>query len=670
MNRRARALTLIELLVVIVVLAVGILTFIRIYPRGFFTLSLSRDYAKAQALARREIDRLERNAENLPLQILAVRYNVVNIGGNDVWQLVADATVSPFTLGAGGIIDEDGYIDVDNKDVFWRYYNDANRFRRVIGDGGAIPVPKQVGNHFGCLRILQFAPIAYGPDYDPNLLLVYSNDMIGEPLMETQAGQSIKNPALYQFKYDNEVPQMWLPGIAGRDVRYKINFSFYVSDPTTGYQRVDVIDQVVTVTENASFGDPLEADYDPATNTVKPFDLLAIAGVGGQFRGLDPDSITANRLFDPIPESSVFDPTYPYEYKVLNAELGMLLFNPIAYRYREPRPRGTRPLVAQVNYDVLDWHIIRDEFRADNTKRPLHKLSLERIKAIGNLQNDQRRYPGLGIPFPDGTGNFVQMDVAVIDLETGGLVLPFVNPNNWSEGRSYKIDYLRGTISLGSPFNPPPQNQEDLAQSITILPPGTSQSPITGINPAGRNFRVLYQAHNDWAVQVLKASARFRIVGSYLPGDQLGVGECYVGGWDSNLAGLPTRVYFPWCELGSKVTIREIWYWADGVLKTMRDQDFLIRAPRPQDTPNLPYIDITDVDASADTFDWQTYGYAVRGVAGATVRARVLWNTDRKEDVPGNTANDIQERMFLHDRWTEKWRYVIVESYLSRRDAL
>ena len=50
------------------------------------------------------------------------------------------------------------------------------------------------------------------------------------------------------------------------------------------------------------------------------------------------------------------------------------------------------------------------------------------------------------------------------------------------------------------------------------------------------------------------------------------------------------------------------------------------------------------------------------------MRARVIWNKAEKDDVPGDGANDILQRMDMHEAWTREWRKVEVESYLTRRD--
>src|SRR5437867_4452670 len=95
--RKRKAFSLIEVLVVIVVLLVGILSMMRIFPRGFLGLGVTRDYTMAQILARSQIDVLAVNAKDLPRQVLAVKYvftpNLLIVG---------DPDTAPGDLGPGG----------------------------------------------------------------------------------------------------------------------------------------------------------------------------------------------------------------------------------------------------------------------------------------------------------------------------------------------------------------------------------------------------------------------------------------------------------------------------------------------------------------------------------------------------------------------------------------
>jgi prepilin-type N-terminal cleavage/methylation domain-containing protein len=656
-QRKSSGFSLIEILVVLVVLVVGILTAMRLFPLGIIGLTNTRDYTIAQNMARTELDKLSANSADLPEQILPVRYNFV---GNRLL-LETDPTISPRELGAGGDILENGNVVVNGGgEVPWRYANDANRVRRIIGEGGTIPAPRPVGAEFGGLRILNFAPIVD----DPTLLLVYGREMEGDRTFNSSSGQMRRNPDSWEFDHDDGMAQVWLPGTEWRPVSYRLSFGYY-RDNGGQLERVDVIDAIVTVSTNPDPGNPAHALYDAVNDRVAPINLVNLIGNPPGFIEIAFDSVSAARLFDQVPLANAFDPRYPYEYKVLGGNLGAILFNPRAYNFRERRGRNRIPLVAQINYDVYDWHIISDEIRGDRTRSPIHKLRLQQLKATGDIQNDRRRYDGLNIPVPNGNGGIANdRDVVVLDLDTGGIVSPTVNPANANSAKSYKVDYLRGVIAFGSPLL---AGGGELSNTgITIILPDAAQTPITDVDPAGRNFRVLYKAHDDWAVQVFKAPQRIYVSNIAA----VGAAQAYVGGTPNGSGGLPTRIYFSPANLGAKVTIREIRY-RDGAnnLRVMQDQDFLIRASNAPGDPLgfLPSVNIQEADPNAASFDW-SYGYAVRGIGGSSVRARVIWNKAEKEDVPGDSPNEIANRMDLHEAWSRNWRKVEVESQLTRRD--
>ncbi|MER3466316.1 MAG: hypothetical protein C4340_04020, partial [Armatimonadota bacterium] len=138
MGRNRRGFSLVEILVTLVILAVGVLTLLRAFPIVLRGLGVTNDYTVAQILARREIDRLKGVADDLPEQILPVSYQFQLINGNWTLIIFSDPNVAPDDLGAGGNILEDGNIEIvnpagSNALIYWRYYNDANRIRRVIG---------------------------------------------------------------------------------------------------------------------------------------------------------------------------------------------------------------------------------------------------------------------------------------------------------------------------------------------------------------------------------------------------------------------------------------------------------------------------------------------------------------------------------------------------------
>jgi Tfp pilus assembly protein PilV len=90
-----RGASLVEVLVAILVLAIAILAFIRLYPSGFLALKRSGQSEAATRLAQQELERLKGRQDNLPYMIVPVKYEVIN--GQTV--LVIDPTTSPDEMG-------------------------------------------------------------------------------------------------------------------------------------------------------------------------------------------------------------------------------------------------------------------------------------------------------------------------------------------------------------------------------------------------------------------------------------------------------------------------------------------------------------------------------------------------------------------------------------------
>jgi hypothetical protein len=327
----------------------------------------------------------------------------------------------------------------------------------------------------------------------------------------------------------------------------------------------------------------------------------------------------------------------PYEYVLLDDRLGVLLFNPAGYNFKELRPGRRIPLVARVNYDVFDWRIIRDEFRIPSTLPLQTRLQIGGIRVKGGQRVDQAVYAGLDIPVADGSGGTETRDILLLDMETGGIYTKNSFVPDQSLGLLTFVDTDPGTPGL----------------QLQVVLPGQSV-PTTVPNAEGRAVRALYQANGEWSVQVLMAPSLYTVTYA-----QPSVAQYYVGG-SGPAGGSTTRIYFPSVDVGRKVVIGQIYY-LDGVgnLKSMQDQDFVVQNA-PGD-PLGPYVDITSVDPSAAVLDFTAYGYAVRRVKGASVAVRVLWN-------PSFWAigADPAENNLRFERWSQDWRRTVVETFLQR----
>jgi hypothetical protein len=619
---RKTGTSLVELLVVIVVFLIGILAVLQIFPGGFRVLSNTRNMAVARQLARQQSEMNKARADTMAEMILDVKYAVIGASMVDIF---VDGTHNPNDLGhPGDGIDANGNVTLGASTIGrWDLVAGSNRTRRVVAEGGRVPSPRQVGSDFGGLMLLHFAPVSFDPAY-PTLLQVYGNDMVrrfGAP------GFRVRSWEYFVEDPEEAAAQLYLPGDATRNLSYRLTMSAWISNGVSTFRRT-IVDTTIVV--NAGL---------PGNIGSFPLSSYAALQVGETFLGAEWESIRVSRLFDRIPAANAFTPNEPYEYKLLDDRLGILLFNPAGHNYKEVRPGRRVPLVARVNYDVFDWRIIRDEFRIPTVLPLQSRLQLGNLKVKGgSIRADSRPYDGLDIVVADGSGGTETRDFLLMDMETGGLYTP----------DSFTLDKSLGLLTFVD------ATPGGTLQSRLILP--GQAVPIT-VDSGGRAVRALYQANGEWAVQVLPAPSWFSVTYS-----QPSVAQYYVGG-SSGAGGAPTRIYFPINDIGRKVVIGEIWYRdGGGNLKSLNDQDFVIQNA-PLD-PLGPYVDIATVDPNAAAFDFAQYGYAVRRVKGASVAVRVLWNPS-----VFTLIGDQNENNSRFDRWAQDWRRTVVDTFLQRGES-
>ncbi|MBX3117816.1 MAG: hypothetical protein KF784_02040 [Fimbriimonadaceae bacterium] len=653
-SRLERGTSLIELLVVIVILLIGILGVVQVFPGGFGVLRDRAKATEATQLAGTMIDTLKSHSEQLPEMIVPVIY--LWNGSNVTIVTDPSRNNNDFSIAGGGVAQNGEVIDAMNNQLGqWQYLGAANIMRRIIGEGGRVPAPRQVGPAtFGGLMVLQFAPIVYNAQYS-NLFIVYGNEMVrgyGDP------GFRPARPWQY-FLEDADEPngRLYLPRPAinnfnGRWV-YRVQMTCWVSDGANTFRR-DVIGQTANVPFVVGGG-------------WQAFDLSTLAGLGGgeTFVGADWDTVRVQHVFDEVPTFT--GGSEVYEYQLLDANLGVLLFPPNAYDHQERRPGNRRvPLVSRVDYDVYDWRIIRDDFRVVDEDPYQAKLTLRNIKVINGFEADNTTYLGMPIPIPDGVGGTRQSDVILLDVETGAIVLH--DPNNPPDPTppvgttsdymsvdptrsSFVVDKSIGLVRFIDADRTTPGLQ------IRIIYPGDTVPTI--VNASGRLLRALYRANGEWSVQVLKAPATFNRAYGTPSVAQFYVGQTPLPNPPGGVGpGSATRIYFPGMDVGKKVVIGEIHYISGGTQQVMRDQEFTIR-PAAGD-PVGAFAEITEIDPGATTFDWSV-GAPVKRVKGASVSVRVLWNPSSFTLGPDPTAN-----LQAIERWGRNWRRYTVETYLQR----
>ena len=630
-NRLRRATTLVEILVVIVILLVGILAVLQIFPRGFQILVLARKNAQATALARDEAERLKAKPDGIPEQILPLEY-----GGTEEVTLPSDLGPAGQTLLADGTLVDGGGNNLGS----WRYKIAANRYRRIIGEAHSITAPRRVGalgTDFGSLVIPTFAPIdSMHPVFvNGNELAVEAaipDDLTQRGITDLFDTIATLNDFVYVMGPPTPEQYVFLP-TGATDRGYTVAATALVNH---NGQLVRRSFRNIPVTVNA-------ATPGASTGNFPLFRTSVAAAVVSQLTGGDtlgsvlPESVRIYRAFQNVASFSAD----PFEYRVLNVERGLFLFNPAAASEYASVDGRRIPIRCSFDYSVADWRILRTECRLNEGDRAQVQLPIGNLRT--HTQGGADSVPSSGFSAfdsSDTTQAAVSSFLVLMDADTGGTLVER-DPGN--AGDIYiSVDKSLGVVKIRD-LSPAPNTQVDI-----LLPDGN----VRRFDLEGRSIRAYYQARDEWALQVLKPASVYRQAT-----DQPVAGEFYVGGSNGVVGGLATRIYFPPMDAGQKVTVDEIFYLDGGIRKSVKGQDFVIRYRN--DGLNLPSIDLADVVASASGFDFSA-APAVRNVRGASITVRALYNPDTFR-----IGTDTAANLASLERWGRGWRKATVQTYLQ-----
>jgi type II secretory pathway pseudopilin PulG len=573
MGRRQGGASLVEVLVVIGILAIAILAFIRLYPSGFLALKRSGQSDAATRYAQQELERLKTRADNLPRAIVPIRY----VLEGDTPALTVDASVSPDDLSQQPDLP---------RGVPALYASGVNRFRRIVGERVSLGLPGPLlgsRNQLteGIAYTTLFAPIAQPP---ANRRLDEYLSLTGAPMRRLILDSDFQRPNIRLFEYgiDYEAGRVLLRPLRDERIEYQVEYSIVYQSGS----RVETL--VVTEVIELLPTDPPEPDWR----------ALRLANLPpGRVLGIVPYSDTVARRFVRLEPNAPWSPVNPYQYKVLNLLTGTILINPLASGYYERYWRGTRPLEAYVSYYVHDWTIMREEFTVPSSGRI--RLAFSDLKQVGDLQDDQTKYEGLGLRL-DERGQ-LQADLIIVDLLTGRTAY-------FQQGRQIRDSELAPELST--------QTLPDLDATIDYA---TGNLQIGNPQMQGRKIRVFYKVHENWAISVQKAANRY-----YLVQDRAAM--TYDTCW-YDLGASARRLYFTRSEAGKTILLREYWYDVDDDPdngNTQRGTNGVFRISEvPDDATGLVYIDLRDVHPNAVRWAPEITGQAVRGVQGLSVKVRV-----------------------------------------------
>lgn len=553
-TRRRRGQSLIEILVVLVVLVVGIFGVMLLFPGGFASIGATNRSTAAGTLARATEEFFRTRAFNLPEGIVAI------VPGSSPSQV--DPNLDP-----RAIFTETAYqgppaalTDADPR------FSGPNRWRYVLGETVKIPPPSDVSPYVqqgtGSISIysLNFSPIySAAPIPGASLGLTVSS---ATPLRRvvltannTDPGEDvIQDSFTYGINYDTNqlyfraVPQSTTAPEYQNDRIFKLSYTYFQISQQGQVSRA-------TSVPNLQISVPWkELVQDRGWNGFAlpaPIDLPS-----GYTWKLEPGSDRLYPRFRQITDPSVaFSSGDPMEYRVLNPTLGLLGFNPLAANVSLPHTSG-RGITAQVDYDVDDWQILREEFVVPTDGVSMVKLAGAPLKKAGDTEEDLNlvvdqsgnvtdhtlEYRGLirgyqGRPSPtDNVDPNLRVDVIVEDLATG-LLMDSLS----LRGQNGTIDYRAGVIR----FNP----------TVTWAAPGGGAGFTTAI--AGRNVRVYYRGDYDWGVAVEKPFTNY-LRQSQSP-QQMSVGQYFQDNSNTGGASSGGFLFFPITDGGQNVFVDYSW---------------------------------------------------------------------------------------------------------------
>ena len=654
-----RGSSLVEVLVVIVIFAVGILAVAQIFPRGLGILKISGNITVGNSIARAELERLKSSNEQIATAIVANNDDP----GQGVLFADIDTKAMPNDWLPSGVkgLSSAGVMSSDYGTGDWQLYTGANRFRGIIGEGRTVPAPRfvrwtnSVGdteNIYGGLISLQFAPVRISSNAARPTFLVYGAD-----LQKRETEDFPRRFQDYVVYVDRDANQIYLPQGPARTItaerRYRVSYTYYV-EPTSGKFEARSFTDVVPVASANGRQSYVGAAF-------RSNNSEAIAWV-------DYDSIRVQRLFEDRTALGFTDATADprlrsdaaYEFRVLDPNLGLIICNPAGFEFQELRGRGRVPLTARIDYNVLDWRIIRDDFRVPDGARDTNgnpsppyqqQLAMRSLKVNRSRGADLRQYAGVIDPtiysFPTrANATDPNPEVVLIDRESGTMVDPRT---------SYKVDLSRGIVNFIDVDN---DNSNGLTSDL-VYPGGTTVERVPDIR--GRSIRALYQVNGDWAVQPIKAVNNYFV--AYAP--SITYDQCYPG-FQNGVDGSANEIYFPLADVGKTVVIGEVRYTdSDGVSKALYDQEFIIREPRQTGGLRLGRVVLADkADGSKNPVLDFSKGFAVRRVRGVSVSVRVFWNSTTFK-----LSSDDTQNMTELNKWLQSLRKTQSETFLVKGDV-
>jgi len=614
--------SLVEILITMVVLVLGILTIVRIYPLGFTNLQHTEDITVAQRLAQAEVDRWKAEPDSLPDMIAAVDPTSTPIG------MVLDPTVRPDDLephpGLPNGLDPTEWSDV-------------NKTRKILGEVAHIPPP--VPTPFGDASVytLGFGPIEWPAqavtttDQADPYIQVYGAALTGVDvagLDPESKRQLLANLGLTRYAIDYG-RAMLAVAATPYPRQFKVDYSYRVRDGQIRTVTGDIIN--VPAQTSVSY---IEAPLGVINRGSPVFDPDFLPGSNG---GIEPGSESVSPKFRYVPPGRFSTNDY-MQFSVLGTmpATGQFVATVAFHPRASVQLRGTNvggqpiPAIARIDYQVADWHVLREDKTVPAVPPYNVRLALPFIKQAGVTAEEGRLAsptPTLGV-YQGVVKSLPGISVVAVDPEDGSMAFDRDPRTNTTY---FEVDFRTGTVHLPATM--------DFYQ-----PQGT----IVERSVAGRALRFYYQAEGDWAVAVQKAAASYQPVAAAVP--VLPYESCLVTQPILINGAYQVTVLFPLADQGKSVVLNYSYWDKRGEKHTVygvnaqisdRDTPGLQPIPGSSRSPEHPYIRL--VVANQQDMNPQA-GVELSEVRGTSLRAITIWRE-------GN-----------------RWKHQEVSTYLTRQE--
>lgn len=594
MRRRARrGVSLIEILIVLVILVVGILTIIRLFPSGFFSVESVGNAALADSLGIAAIQAQTQNGAGLPDAILP--------GSMDV-------NGQPTAVAADGAYDPDKADTLDKAHVVYNETLTVPSVRTVNGTPQSVYVvnygPIQMGSvnpagpsltqlpRYVSINSLPWAQSPGDANGPSNTNPVYSQDSlpVGQPnFLVDLTNKKIAVPyapytptsATDAVSYAQRMV-LWIVDSNGKAYQENLNVPPATprdaANPYPPYESTGSIAGRVYLKDTASnyqggWFDPTTTYLDSTVTQTPPPSNAVWA------------KVIMYRPFTGIANAASFSHD-PYEFMLPNADIGNGNLGTIAFNPLGAGRVGVKPLQAQITYQTYSWRILHEDrdipaLTAGNTT--VTRLTLKNLRRVGDADPDNNIDTGL-VP-GSGVGFIIQ------DLDTGQPLTTAINDedtNGTSPGQ-INVSYATGRVTFPA----------------AAFPDGLTH-----------HVRIYYAGDADWTVAVQKASAHYADVSATAANNGIAPGQFAYDG--------ALTVYFPQSEAGRTVVF-EGSYMDGTAQKSFALTGVVGNALYPFAGGNYVRVTLNDPSAATPILSGATTNVTFSAVRGLSSRAVVAW---------------------------------------------